>query len=163
MGEGTNWFNETNFLLWLELTQLGRILLLVNLYSLSSGVLKHYSIFLCYRVGLLAFHLALVDQPQDALVVSVLASVLYHGEWKEGVKFAKKCADMCANFAPEIKSPSIYDSDEEIAKEVTKLAHLVMGSISALVEDKILTYFLSRYPHFPRSGMVSQTILVYII
>ncbi|KAA3453156.1 PolyA_pol domain-containing protein/PolyA_pol_RNAbd domain-containing protein [Gossypium australe] len=36
-------------------------------------------------VGLLMFHLALVNNPQDALVIWTFASVLYHGNWKEGV------------------------------------------------------------------------------
>lgn len=32
------------------------------------------------RVGLLAFHLALVNNPQDAFVVLAFASILYHGD-----------------------------------------------------------------------------------
>lgn len=117
---------------------------------------------MCYRIGLLAFHLALVNNPQDALVVWALASVLYHGEWEEGVKFAKERAKMRVNFAPEIKRSSIYKSDEEIAKAVTKLASLVMNSIPVLVTSNSLLQSLSRYPSFPRSGMVSESILVYI-
>lgn len=111
---------------------------------------------------MLAFHLALVNNPQDALVVWALASVLYHGEWEEGVKFAKERAKMRVNFAPEIKRASIYKSDEEIAKAVTKLASLVMNSIPVLVTSNSLLQSLSRYPSFPRSGMVSESILVYI-
>nr|KYP66562.1 putative poly(A) polymerase [Cajanus cajan] len=105
-------------------------------------------------IGLLAFHLALVDDPQDALVVWAFASVLYHGEWESGVKFAKEHAKTSVNFVPEIRTSSIYKSDEEIAKAVTKLASLVMHSIPALVEHNSLLQSMSRYPSFPRSGMV---------
>ncbi|KAK7367211.1 hypothetical protein VNO80_09220 [Phaseolus coccineus] len=107
-------------------------------------------------IGLLAFHLALVNNPQDAIVVWAFASVLYHGEWKEGVKFAKEQARMSVNFVPEIRKSNLYKSDEEIAIAVTKLASLVIHSISALVEKNSLCQFMSisRYPSFPQSGMV---------
>ncbi|XP_068468669.1 uncharacterized protein [Phaseolus vulgaris] len=107
-------------------------------------------------IGLLAFHLALVNNPQDAIVVWAFASVLYHGEWKEGVKFAKEQARMSVNFVPEIRKSNLYKSDEEIAIAVTKLASLVIHSISPLVEKNSLRQFLSisRYPSFPQSGMV---------
>lgn len=113
-------------------------------------------ICICYRIGLLAFHLALVNNPQDALVVWAFASVLYHGEWEEGVKFAKEHVEMCINFAPEIRSSTIYKSNGEIAKAVSKLASLVVDSIPALVEHNSLLQSMSRYPTFPRSGMVSN-------
>ncbi|KAL5181206.1 Poly(A) polymerase I [Glycine soja] len=105
-------------------------------------------------VGLLAFHLTLVNNPQDALVVWAFASVLYHGEWEKGIKFAKEHAKMFVNFAPEIRTSSIYKSDEEIAKAVTKLASLVMHSIPALVESNSLLQSMSRYPSFPQSDMI---------
>ncbi|KAG4988081.1 hypothetical protein JHK85_031064 [Glycine max] len=63
-----------------------------------------------YVDGLEAFHLALVNNPQDALVVWAFASVLYHGEWEKGIKFAKEHAKMFVNFAPEIRMSSIYKS-----------------------------------------------------
>ncbi|KAK7309404.1 hypothetical protein RJT34_06102 [Clitoria ternatea] len=104
-------------------------------------------------IGLLSFHLALVNNPQDALVVWAFASVLYHGEWEEGVKFAKDRAEMCVSFAPEIRTPNSYESDKKIAKAVTKLASLVMRSIPALSENNSLQS-MSRYPSFERSGLV---------
>ncbi|OIV94882.1 hypothetical protein TanjilG_22079 [Lupinus angustifolius] len=105
-------------------------------------------------IGLLAFHLALVNNPQDAVVVRTFASVLYHGEWEKGVKFAKERIEMCIHFAPEIMKSDVYKSDEEIAKAVTKLASLVMDSIPALVENNICVQLMSRYPSFSRSGIV---------
>ncbi|KAG2376265.1 uncharacterized protein HKW66_Vig0155810 [Vigna angularis] len=107
-------------------------------------------------IGLLAFHLALVNDPQDAVVVWTFASVLHHGEWKEGVKFAKEQARMSVNFVPEIRKSNIYKSDDEIAIAVTKLASLVMHSIHALVDKSSLRHFMCkpRYPSSPQSDMV---------
>jgi len=117
-------------------------------------------ICICYRIGLLAFHLALVNDPQDPLVVWAFASVLYHGEWKKGVKFAKEQAGMSVNFVPEIRKCNIYKSDEEIAMAVTKLASLVMRSTHALVEKTSLHHFMCmpRYSSSPQSDMVSKSI-----
>lgn len=114
------------------------------------------------RIGLLAFHLALVNNPQDALVVWALASVLYHGEWQEGIKFAKEHANMYVNFAPEIKRSSADKSDEEIAETVTKLASLAIDSIRVLVNINSFSQSLSRYPSVPRPRVVSKSVLVYI-
>ncbi|CAL5188238.1 unnamed protein product [Lathyrus oleraceus] len=105
-------------------------------------------------IGLLAFHLALVNNPQDALVVWALASVLYHGEWQEGIKFAKEHANMYVNFAPEIKRSSADKSDEEIAETVTKLASLAIDSIHALVNINSFSQSLSRYPSVPHPHVV---------
>ena len=135
----------------------------MNLYIPDSdSCLRLYCIFVCYRIGLLAFHLALVNNPQDAFVVWALASILYHGDWEEGVKFAKGRAKMCVNFSSEIRASSLYESDKEIAKAVTKLASLVLGSIPVLVDNNSLLQSMSRYPSFPCSGMVSKSILLYI-
>lgn len=100
---------------------------------------------------MLAFHQALVNNPQDALVVWAFASVLYHGEWEGGVKFAKEGLKMCVNFVPEIKRSSTYELDEEIAKAVTKLASLVIQNAS--LSQKPCS------PSSPSSSMVSKSIL----
>lgn len=76
-------------------------------------------------VGLLAFHMALADNPQDALVVWTFSSVMYHGKWKEGVKFAREHAHMQLNFDPEFSEPCDYKSDQELAEKVSHFASLV--------------------------------------
>ncbi|XP_050227284.1 uncharacterized protein LOC126676949 [Mercurialis annua] len=96
-------------------------------------------------VGLLAFHQALVTNPQDALVIRVLASVLYHGKWKEGVEFAKANAQVPVKFAPEISGFSESKSDQELAEEVSRLALLIQDSIGSFVNTDILAQFMSGY------------------
>ncbi|KAK7853402.1 poly(a) polymerase i [Quercus suber] len=105
-------------------------------------------------VGLLAFHLALVNNPQEAIVIWAFASALYHGNWEEGVKFAKEHAEMHVDFVPEILGSSNIKSDEELAKEVTLLASLVQDSMSTLAETESLFKSMSRYPFSPCSGFV---------
>ncbi|ONH97268.1 hypothetical protein PRUPE_7G180900 [Prunus persica] len=105
-------------------------------------------------VGLLAFHLALVNNPQDALVVLTFASVLYHEEWEEGVKFSRDNAEGIVNYVPEILCSSEFKSDKVLAKEVSQLASFVLDSISALTATESLIESMSRYPVFPCSGLV---------
>ena len=159
MERENNWFIETHSLIaGINLTWMDVVCEFI--FSKWRVFVIPLYICICYRVGLLAFHLTLVNNPQDALVVWAFASVLYHGEWEKGIKFAKEHAKMYVNFAPEIRTSSIYKSDEEIAKAVTKLASLVMHSIPALVESNSLLQSMSRYPSFPQSDMVSKSILV---
>ncbi|MED6109410.1 hypothetical protein PIB30_033284 [Stylosanthes scabra] len=105
-------------------------------------------------IGLLAFHLALVNNPQEAIVVWALASILYHGNWEEAVKFAKEHAEMSVNFAPEIRMSCLNKSEEEIAKAVTKLASHVISSVPVLVDNESLLQSMARYASFPCSGTV---------
>ncbi|XP_059439176.1 uncharacterized protein LOC132171793 [Corylus avellana] len=105
-------------------------------------------------IGLLAFHLALVNNPQEALVIWAFASTLYYGNREKGVKFAKEHAQMHVNFVPEISGSSDFKSDEEIAEGVTLLASLVQDSIDALTNRDSLFESLRRYPTSPCSGFV---------
>lgn len=87
-----------------------------------------------HRVGLLSFHQALVSDPQDAFVVWVFASVLYHGKWKEGVKFARDRAKEPVKFVPEISGFSEIESDEQLAIKVTELALSVQDCVNDLTK-----------------------------
>uniref|UniRef100_A0A5B6ZQ61 Polynucleotide adenylyltransferase n=1 Tax=Davidia involucrata TaxID=16924 RepID=A0A5B6ZQ61_DAVIN len=105
-------------------------------------------------VGLLAFHLALVNKPQDALVVWTFASVMYHGEWKEGVKFARKRAQAQTSFVPEISEACDFVSDDELAGRVSQLAQLVQYSVDTLTETDRLLETMARFPELQCSGLV---------
>jgi hypothetical protein len=134
------------------------------LYVRNHGFCYDVVIFCLWdRVGLLAFHLALVNNPREALVIRTFASVLYHGNWEEGVKFAKEQAEMHVDFVPEISGSSNFKSDEELAKGVTLLASLVQDSISTLTETENLFKSMSRYPFSPCSGFVSTSLFIIYI
>lgn len=93
-------------------------------------------LYALYRVGLLAFHQALVCNPQDAFVIWVFASVLYHGKWQEGLEFARKHAKEQARFVPEVCGFSQNKSDEELAEDVTQLATLVQDCAKAFTNKE---------------------------
>ncbi|KAF8410308.1 hypothetical protein HHK36_002834 [Tetracentron sinense] len=105
-------------------------------------------------VGLLAFHLALVNNAQDALVIWTFSSVLYHGNWREAVKFARENSQTLNQFVHEVSEARVPKSDEALAKEVAHLASLVKSSIDALTEIDSLHESMARYPRYSHSGLV---------
>lgn len=108
------------------------------------------------RLGLLAFHLALVEHPQDALVVWTLSSILYHGTWSKAIEFARQNVKGHGQFVPEILEPSESKSDELLLEETCRLASLVKSSVDALTRTDVLQQSLTRYPDsLPCLGLVS--------
>ncbi|KAJ8567704.1 hypothetical protein K7X08_019912 [Anisodus acutangulus] len=87
-------------------------------------------------VALLAFHLALITDPQEAFVVLTFASALYHGDWKED------------------SQGSI--SDDELVERVTELAVLVQNSIDILTDKDSLQEAMSK---FPGSEVIRHTLV----
>lgn len=104
-------------------------------------------------VSLLAVHLALVNNPQDALVVWTFSSVLYHGNWNEGVKAARQLTVARVNF-PEILEPRGDVSNDELARMVANFASNVLDSVDALTDSESLLKAMSHYPTSPCSRFV---------
>ncbi|XP_068646588.1 uncharacterized protein [Aristolochia californica] len=105
-------------------------------------------------VGLLAFHLALVNHPQDAFVVWVFASVLYHGEWEKAVKFARENAQEFVQFIPEILESSGVKSDEFLENAISLLVSSIKSSVDALTDMEPLIESMAKYPSAPSPGLV---------
>lgn len=97
-------------------------------------------------LALMAFHLALLDHPQDALVVWTFSSILYHGLWSKGLQFARENV-IYAKFVPEISTSSATISDESLLEEVSHLASLVKSSSIALTTNDALQQSMARYPN----------------
>lgn len=104
----------------------------------------------------MAFHLALINDPQGAFVVLTFASVLYHGDWKEGVKFARRHSDAASIYVPEISDSQGSISDDELVERVTELAVLVQNSLDILTDKDSLQEAMSKFPGSPCSGLVSK-------
>ncbi|KAI3722898.1 hypothetical protein L2E82_34079 [Cichorium intybus] len=85
-------------------------------------------------IGLLAFHQALVNKPQDPFVVLTFASVLYHQEWEAGLQFAKQHGPVPVSFEPEILQPCDFISDDELSEKVNQLALHVLDTIDVLMD-----------------------------
>ncbi|KAI4386858.1 hypothetical protein MLD38_004747 [Melastoma candidum] len=100
-------------------------------------------------VSIVAFHLALVNHSQDALVIWAFASVLYHGQWKEGVEFAIRHAGEQVEFVPETPGSSSFDM-AELAERVSGLASQAQEYAAILSDDD----FIFECPNIPSSGLV---------
>ncbi|XP_022867742.1 uncharacterized protein LOC111387420 [Olea europaea var. sylvestris] len=105
-------------------------------------------------VALLVFHLALIYNPQQAVVVLTLASVLYHGKWKDSIKFAREHAPDTCIYAPEVLNTSDFLSDNEIAERVTQFVVQVQNSVDLLVDTDCLLKAMASFPEFTCSGLV---------
>lgn len=105
-------------------------------------------------VALLVFHLALIYIPQQAVVVLTLASVLYHGKWKDSINFAREHAPDACIYAPEVLNTSDFLSDNEIAERVTQFVVQVQNSVDLLVDTDCLLKAMASFPEFTCSGLV---------
>lgn len=105
-------------------------------------------------VALLAFHMALVKNPQNSLIVLAFAATLYHGEWNEGVNYARENSLRQINLRPEITRSAQFKSEEELAEGVTRFALKVQGSITALTSADCLLEAMSTFPESPYSSLV---------
>ncbi|PWA63823.1 polynucleotide adenylyltransferase family protein [Artemisia annua] len=105
-------------------------------------------------IGLLAFHQALIEEPQHPYVVLTFASVLYHQSWEHGLEFARKSGQRIVNFEPETLDPSTFISVNEVARKVDDLAKKVIDSCNMLVDTDGLHQTMLKYPDFPCSGLV---------
>lgn len=114
------------------------------------------ALFVYHRIGILAFHQALVNKPQHPFVVLTLGSVLYYQNWDDGLNYARKHGGALVSFEPETSDPYKFISDDEVAKKVNKLAMLVVDSINVLVDTDSLYKTMSNFPGFPCSGLVSD-------
>ncbi|MCL7044987.1 hypothetical protein MKW94_002355 [Papaver nudicaule] len=121
-------------------------LMLMKLFSCMDKLLACDRPSGCFLwVALLSFHLALVNNPQKALVIWAFSSVLYHGNWRKAVNFARESAQMHVQFVPEISDVCGTMTDEELAEDVTNLASQVVSSIGALTDPEKLGYVVRIY------------------
>ncbi|CAI9110508.1 OLC1v1010554C1 [Oldenlandia corymbosa var. corymbosa] len=104
--------------------------------------------------AILAFHLGLVNDPEQALVVLTFGSVLYHGKWIRGVEFAREHVQEVHHYVPEISNSSDAISDDELAERVTELAVQVQNSISIFTETTSLLEEMEKYPELEKHGFV---------
>ncbi|KAJ0241913.1 Polynucleotide adenylyltransferase family protein [Hirschfeldia incana] len=105
-------------------------------------------------IALLAFHIALVRNPQEAIVLHAFASLLYHRNWSEAVKFARENEKSVAGYVPEVSKSSRKRSDEDLAEAVSEFASLIKDTQYVLTDMESLHEALYHYPAFKRSGLV---------
>lgn len=108
----------------------------------------------CLWVAILTFHVALVNNPQQALVVLTFASLLYHGSWDEGVRFARQHAEAACIYVPETSDCSGPISDDELGERITQFAKHVKDTVNVFTETAKLQETMVKFPGFPCSYLV---------
>ncbi|PHU25080.1 hypothetical protein BC332_03412 [Capsicum chinense] len=146
VGAGSSALGFTSLSAFCTTSTLQQLLIHAALWDLDQRVTcgrpSHDSLW----VTLLAFHLALITTQQEAYVVLTFASLLYHGNWKEGVKFARKHSDAASIYAPKILDSQDSISDDELVERVTELAVLLQNSLDILTYKHSLQEAISRFP-----------------
>ncbi|XP_042470528.1 poly(A) polymerase I-like isoform X1 [Zingiber officinale] len=105
--------------------------------------------------AIMAFHLALVENPQDSLVVWTFSTILYRGTWNNAIEIAKQNERVHhVQFIPEIHASINPKSNEEILEEVSHLASLIKTSVNSLTSIDALEKSLGRYGNPPSSRML---------
>lgn len=115
-------------------------------------------------VGLFAFQMALVEKPQHPLVVLSLASLLYYGNWKEAIHYARLQIEVPICFEPELLEATAFISDRELAERVIQLAILIQESGHVLTDADSLHEMMENFPGCTCSGLVfvPKTMRTYI-
>lgn len=113
-------------------------------------------------VALLAFHLALVDEPRDALVVtSFVISVRNGGNLEKAVNKARGIWKRANKFHPEVLDAVENECDESVVDKVLDLALAVKSSLNAMVDEYVVSQAMAKYPQAPFSNLVFITIPTY--
>lgn len=113
-------------------------------------------------VALLAFHLALVDEPRDALIVtSFVLSVRNGGNLEKAVNKSRGICKKANKFHPEVLDAVENECDESVMEKVLDLTLAVKSSLNAMVDEYVVSQAMSKYPQAPFSDLVFITIPTY--
>lgn len=105
---------------------------------------------------MLAFHTALLRNPQEAIVLRAFAALLYHGNWSKAVEFAREHENSVLRYAPEVSKSSRKRSDEDLAEAVSEFTCLLKDTQYILTDMEALREALYLFPDFKFSGLVSS-------
>ena len=102
-------------------------------------------------VALLAFHLALVDEPRDALVVtSFVLSVRNGGNLEKAMNKARRISKRANKFHPEVLDAVENKCDESVMEKVLDLALAVRSSLNAMANEYVVSQAISEYQNILR-------------
>ncbi|KAJ3689716.1 hypothetical protein LUZ61_018880 [Rhynchospora tenuis] len=110
-------------------------------------------------LGMLAFHIALVRNPQEASVVWAFSSFLYFGTWSEAMEFVKQLDGnkKAVDFLPEIKAlcEAKPMSENMLKEKMLNFALLVRSSVDVFLCEESFQEYLTVFPEAPEySGKV---------
>ncbi|EOA32773.1 hypothetical protein CARUB_v10016083mg [Capsella rubella] len=105
-------------------------------------------------IAVLAFHIALVRNPQEAIVVRAFAALLYHRNWRKAVEFARGHETSVVGYTPEVLKSLRKRSDEDLAEAVSEFICILKDTQYVLTDIEALREALYLYPDFKFSGLV---------
>ena len=110
----------------------------------------------------MAFHIALVRNPQEAIVLHAFASLLYHRNWREALRFARENENSVAGYVPEVsKKSSRKRSNEDLAEAVSEFASLLRDTQYVLNDMDSIHEAVYHFESVKRYGLVcTQCIIV---
>lgn len=107
-----------------------------------------------FRIALLAFHKALVDKPQDPLVIAAFSLAVHSGgSLDEAIEIAQSISRPHASFH-EIVESNHKESDYALKAHVLDLAALVKDVLWKMTDHHYVSQAMIKYPQAPWSDLV---------
>ena len=135
-----------------------------NLPSTAAHILNqeaktHYSFsfLFCSRVGILAFHKALSDQPRDPMVVAAFCLAVHNGgDILGGVKMVKKFTMPHDDIFHELSEPQNLNC-EALVDEIVDFAASVKQALYWMTDSYYVSQAMAEYHQAPCSDLVSTS------
>lgn len=108
-----------------------------------------------HRLGIFAFHKALVDQPQDPLVVTAFSLAVHSGgSLLESVEIARRISQPYQSSFPELLEAQNPDSNNALVHKTINFAALVKTALCNMTDGCYVSKAMAKYPKAPSSDLV---------
>lgn len=109
----------------------------------------------CSWLGIFAFHKALVDQPQDPLVVTAFSLAVHSGgSLLESVEIARRICQPYQSSFPELLEAQNPDSNNALVHKTINFAALVKTALCNMTDGCYVSKAMAKYPKAPSSDLV---------
>lgn len=106
-------------------------------------------------LGIFAFHKALVDQPQDPLVVTAFSLAVHSGgSLLESVEIARRISQPYQSSFPELLEARNPDSNNALVHKTINFAALVKTALCNMTDGCYVSKAMAKYPKAPSSDLV---------
>lgn len=112
------------------------------------------------RIGILAFHKALVDQPRDPAVVASYCLAIYSDiSLSEAMEIAKSNTKQHNSNFQELSAQDKDIAGSKLSQQVMSLAESVKSAAKKMHDRDYLANAMSKYPQAPSSDMVTHIVI----
>ncbi|KAF9686122.1 hypothetical protein SADUNF_Sadunf03G0125400 [Salix dunnii] len=106
-------------------------------------------------VGIFAFHMALVDQPQDPLVVAAFSLAVHSGgSLLESVEIARRMSQPYHSSFPELLEARKPGSNNALMLKTINFAAMVKTALCNMTDECYVSKAMAKYPKAPSSDLV---------